>query len=160
MLQILDLTGCRRFPQPSQNVSIDEGTLLWRGRLSFRVDNPQKPVRYGSPTSCVTQQPGTVTTWGHTVDNMPPLLIPLAQSSTRYRQCFLLHPGHRAKNCSPHRQSNGDGVSRHKRGQDGLDIPPGCDGRGASLPKRTQWPCEKGEACLHNRLQLFFPFIC
>ena len=33
--------------QPDVNVSIDEGTLLWRGRLSFKVYNPQKPIRYG-----------------------------------------------------------------------------------------------------------------
>ena len=33
--------------QPSQNISIDEGTLLFRGRLSFRTYNPNKPCRYG-----------------------------------------------------------------------------------------------------------------
>ena len=32
---------------PLQNISIDEGTLLFRGRLSFRVYNPTKPCRYG-----------------------------------------------------------------------------------------------------------------
>ena len=31
---------------PEQNISIDEGSLLWRGRLSFRVFNPMKPIRY------------------------------------------------------------------------------------------------------------------
>ena len=31
---------------PGQKISIDEGTLLWRGRLSFRVYNPAKPIRY------------------------------------------------------------------------------------------------------------------
>ncbi len=33
--------------QPDVNISIDEGTLLFRGRLGFKVYNPQKPVRYG-----------------------------------------------------------------------------------------------------------------
>ncbi|XP_061585716.1 piggyBac transposable element-derived protein 4-like [Cololabis saira] len=33
--------------QPRQNICIDEGMMLWRGRLSFRVYNPQKPVKYG-----------------------------------------------------------------------------------------------------------------
>ena len=31
--------------QPDQEISVDEGTLLWRGRLSFRVYNPLKPIR-------------------------------------------------------------------------------------------------------------------
>ncbi|XP_034024428.1 piggyBac transposable element-derived protein 4-like [Thalassophryne amazonica] len=33
--------------QPGQNICIDEGMMQWRGRLSFRVYNPQKPVKYG-----------------------------------------------------------------------------------------------------------------
>ena len=33
--------------QPDEQISIDEGTLMWRGRLSFKVYNPQKPIRYG-----------------------------------------------------------------------------------------------------------------
>ena len=33
--------------QPGQNICIDEGMMQWRGRLSFRVNNPQKPVKYG-----------------------------------------------------------------------------------------------------------------
>ncbi len=33
--------------QPNVNISTDEGTLLFRGRLSFRVYNPSKPIRYG-----------------------------------------------------------------------------------------------------------------
>ncbi|KAM9743810.1 piggyBac transposable element-derived protein 4-like [Menidia menidia] len=33
--------------QPAENICIDEGMMLWRGRLSFRVYNPQKPVKYG-----------------------------------------------------------------------------------------------------------------
>jgi len=33
--------------QPNANICIDEGMLLWRGRLAFRVYNPQKPVKYG-----------------------------------------------------------------------------------------------------------------
>ena len=33
--------------QPGQNICIDEGMMQWRGQLSFRVDNPQKPVKYG-----------------------------------------------------------------------------------------------------------------
>ena len=32
--------------QPGQNICIDEGMMQWRGRLSFRVYNPQKP-KYG-----------------------------------------------------------------------------------------------------------------
>ena len=33
--------------QPGQDISIDEGTLLWRGRLGFTFCNPLKPIRYG-----------------------------------------------------------------------------------------------------------------
>uniref|UniRef100_A0A8C5FSV4 PiggyBac transposable element-derived protein domain-containing protein n=1 Tax=Gadus morhua TaxID=8049 RepID=A0A8C5FSV4_GADMO len=33
--------------QPGQNICIDEGMMQWQGRLSFRVYNPQKPVKYG-----------------------------------------------------------------------------------------------------------------
>ncbi|XP_068171293.1 piggyBac transposable element-derived protein 4-like [Antennarius striatus] len=33
--------------QPHENICIDEGMLQWRGRLNFRVYNPQKPVKYG-----------------------------------------------------------------------------------------------------------------
>ncbi|XP_061637355.1 heterogeneous nuclear ribonucleoprotein U-like protein 1 isoform X6 [Phyllopteryx taeniolatus] len=33
--------------QPGQNICIDEGMMLWRGRVSFRVYNPKKPVKYG-----------------------------------------------------------------------------------------------------------------
>ena len=33
--------------QPFENICIDEGMLQWRGRLSFRVYNPQKPTKYG-----------------------------------------------------------------------------------------------------------------
>lgn len=32
--------------QPGQNTCIDKGMMLWRGRLSFRVYNPQKPIKY------------------------------------------------------------------------------------------------------------------
>ena len=33
--------------QPAENISIDEGMLLWRGRLRFRVYCPLKPTKYG-----------------------------------------------------------------------------------------------------------------
>ncbi|XP_068193512.1 piggyBac transposable element-derived protein 4-like [Antennarius striatus] len=33
--------------QPHENICIDEGMLQWRGRLNFRVYNPQKPVKNG-----------------------------------------------------------------------------------------------------------------
>lgn len=33
--------------QPGQNICIDKGMMLWPGRLSFRMYNPQKPVKYG-----------------------------------------------------------------------------------------------------------------
>ena len=33
--------------QLHQQISIDEGTLKWKGRLSFRVYNPMKPCKYG-----------------------------------------------------------------------------------------------------------------
>ena len=32
---------------PGEKVSIDEGMLEWRGRLCFRVYNPDKPIKYG-----------------------------------------------------------------------------------------------------------------
>ena len=33
--------------QLHQQVSIDEGTLKWKGRLGFKVYNPMKPIKYG-----------------------------------------------------------------------------------------------------------------
>uniref|UniRef100_A0A8C5DHQ7 PiggyBac transposable element-derived protein domain-containing protein n=1 Tax=Gouania willdenowi TaxID=441366 RepID=A0A8C5DHQ7_GOUWI len=33
--------------QPRRNLCVDEGMMQWWGRLSFRVYNPQKPVKYG-----------------------------------------------------------------------------------------------------------------
>ncbi|KAG5277832.1 hypothetical protein AALO_G00091870 [Alosa alosa] len=33
--------------QPNSNICIDEGTMAWRGRLTFKVYNPQKPIKYG-----------------------------------------------------------------------------------------------------------------
>ena len=32
---------------PGEQISIDEGMLKWRGRLSFRVYNKDKPTKYG-----------------------------------------------------------------------------------------------------------------
>ena len=32
---------------PTSNLSIDEGMLKWKGRLSIRVYNPMKPIKYG-----------------------------------------------------------------------------------------------------------------
>ena len=37
----------REMYQPNTNISIDEGVMLWQGRLAFKVYNPQKPVKYG-----------------------------------------------------------------------------------------------------------------
>ena len=37
----------RRMFTPSDRICIDEGMLLWRGRLQFRVYNPAKPTKYG-----------------------------------------------------------------------------------------------------------------
>uniref|UniRef100_A0A8C1LIR4 PiggyBac transposable element-derived protein domain-containing protein n=1 Tax=Cyprinus carpio TaxID=7962 RepID=A0A8C1LIR4_CYPCA len=37
----------RKMYQPKSNICIDEGMFLWRGRLAFRVYNPQKPINYG-----------------------------------------------------------------------------------------------------------------
>ena len=33
--------------QPHEQISIDEGTLKFKGRLRFRVYNPAKPIKYG-----------------------------------------------------------------------------------------------------------------
>ncbi len=41
------VTKFREMYQPNTNICIDEGMLLWRGRLAFRVYNPQKPIKYG-----------------------------------------------------------------------------------------------------------------
>ena len=38
---------CRTLYMPRRNLSIDEGMLKWRGRLSIRMCNPQKPIKYG-----------------------------------------------------------------------------------------------------------------
>nr|XP_045590041.1 piggyBac transposable element-derived protein 4-like [Procambarus clarkii] len=32
---------------PNKALSLDEGTMSWRGRLSFKVYNPNKPDKYG-----------------------------------------------------------------------------------------------------------------
>ncbi|XP_069176151.1 piggyBac transposable element-derived protein 4-like [Procambarus clarkii] len=32
---------------PKKELSLDEGTMAWRGRLSFKVYNPNKPDKYG-----------------------------------------------------------------------------------------------------------------
>lgn len=46
---VLDLllSKFREMYQPSHNISVDEGMLLWRGRLRFRVYSPAKPIKYG-----------------------------------------------------------------------------------------------------------------
>ncbi|KAM3842484.1 piggyBac transposable element-derived protein 4-like [Diretmus argenteus] len=46
---VLDLllANFREMFQPSQNISVDEGMMAWRGRLRFRVYNPAKPTKYG-----------------------------------------------------------------------------------------------------------------
>ncbi|KAM3857245.1 piggyBac transposable element-derived protein 4-like [Diretmus argenteus] len=46
---VLDLllANFRGMFQPSQNISLDEGMMAWRGRLRFRVYNPAKPTKYG-----------------------------------------------------------------------------------------------------------------
>ena len=36
-----------KFYQPHEQISIDEGTLKFKGRLRFRVYNPAKPIKYG-----------------------------------------------------------------------------------------------------------------
>ena len=38
---------CRSLYVPTSNLSIDEGMLKWKGRLSIRVYNPMKPIKYG-----------------------------------------------------------------------------------------------------------------
>ena len=45
---VLDYLGgkFKELYQPDMNISIDEGALLWRGRLSFKVYSPQKPIHY------------------------------------------------------------------------------------------------------------------
>ena len=41
------LANSQRMFKPKQQIAVDEGTLLWKGRLSFKVYNPRKPVKYG-----------------------------------------------------------------------------------------------------------------
>ena len=41
------LTKFKEQYMPERDISIDEGTLLWRGRLGFKVYNPNKPSRFG-----------------------------------------------------------------------------------------------------------------
>ena len=41
------LASFKQMYQPDINISIDEGTLLWRGQLKFKVYNPMKPIKYG-----------------------------------------------------------------------------------------------------------------
>ena len=41
------LSRFKELYQPSENIAIDEGTLGFRGRLSFKIFNPLKPTRFG-----------------------------------------------------------------------------------------------------------------
>ena len=41
------LDGFKSLYSPGEYIAIDEGTLCWKGRLSFRVYNPLKPIKYG-----------------------------------------------------------------------------------------------------------------
>ena len=41
------LEKCRTLYIPTTTLSIDEGMLKWKGRLSIRVYNPMKPIKYG-----------------------------------------------------------------------------------------------------------------
>ena len=41
------LEKCRTLYMPLRNLSIDEGMLKWKGRLSICVYNPMKPIKYG-----------------------------------------------------------------------------------------------------------------
>lgn len=38
---------CQLFYQPRNNVAVDESTISFKGKVSFRVYNPQKPVKFG-----------------------------------------------------------------------------------------------------------------
>ena len=38
---------CKSLYLPGENLSIDEGILKWKGRLSIKTYNPMKPVKYG-----------------------------------------------------------------------------------------------------------------
>lgn len=40
-------TMCQMFYTPSNNVAIDESTISFKGRVSFRVYNPMKPTKFG-----------------------------------------------------------------------------------------------------------------
>lgn len=40
-------TMCQLFYSPSDFVAVDESTISFKGRVSFRVYNPQKPVKFG-----------------------------------------------------------------------------------------------------------------
>ena len=42
---------------PERDISIDEAMLLWRGRLSFRVYNPAKPIKYGVKSYALADSP-------------------------------------------------------------------------------------------------------
>lgn len=41
------VTKFQELYKPNTNICIDEGMLLWRGHLAFKVYNHQKPVKYG-----------------------------------------------------------------------------------------------------------------
>ena len=41
------LQRCRSLYVPTKNLSLDEGMLPWKGRLSIKVYNPMKPDKYG-----------------------------------------------------------------------------------------------------------------
>ena len=41
------LKKCHTLYVPLRNLSINEGMLKWKGRLSIRIYNPMKPIKYG-----------------------------------------------------------------------------------------------------------------
>ena len=38
---------CKSVYMPRENLSLDEGILKWKGRLSIKIYNPMKPIKYG-----------------------------------------------------------------------------------------------------------------
>ena len=46
---------CRMLVVPSKNLSLDEGLLAYKGRLSIKVYNPKKPKKYGVKFFFVTE---------------------------------------------------------------------------------------------------------
>ncbi|XP_069184484.1 piggyBac transposable element-derived protein 4-like [Procambarus clarkii] len=78
------LNRFKRIYIPNKKLSLDEGTMPWRGRLSFKTYNPNKPDKYGirlymlaEATSGYIYDFKSIQELGKTIDTVMALIEPL-----------------------------------------------------------------------------------